>query len=115
MPPGSDFPDPLYLPSIEQFELQLEELAREPERERFNLFEFAPDEFHKAAISGGTHDVRLPDSAADPVILGIAGRPGVTLVEYLRLSVMWGALPGYSFEPTKAPTALAHLRVHPNF
>lgn len=49
-------------------------------------FQFAPDELHKANISGATHDLWLPDARADPVLLDVAGRPGITLVDYLRIS-----------------------------
>lgn len=82
MPPSADFPDPLYLPGIEQFELQLEEVRDDPERDRIDVFEFAPDELHRAAVSGGTHDIWLPDAAPDPILVEVAGRAEITLVDY---------------------------------
>jgi hypothetical protein len=39
----------------------------------------------------------------------------VTLVTYLRISISWGGFPGWSFEPERAPAALARLRVEPDF
>ncbi len=60
-------------------------------------FAFAPDELHKANISGSTHDMDLPDAAADPVIRGVEYREGITLVEYLRASMSYGGFPGAEF------------------
>ena len=37
------------------------------------------------------------------------------LVEYLRLSIAWGGMPGWSFQPDRAPAALAALRTRPDF
>lgn len=78
-------------------------------------FGFAPDELHKANFSGGTHDVELPSTVADPVLHGVGGRPGITLVEYLRLSIAWGGLPGWSRTEAEPPAALRPLRVLPDF
>lgn len=78
------------------------------------LFEFAPDELHKADIGGSTHDILLPEAAADPVLRGVEGRPGITLVEYLRLSIAWGGMPGWSLKPYRASAALAALRAGPD-
>src|SRR5205823_3654896 len=61
---------------------------------------WAPDELHKAGISGSTHDLELPDACPDPVIYGVEGRPGVTLVEYLRTSCRWAGFPGFEFTRT---------------
>jgi hypothetical protein len=110
MPPGADFPDPLVIPSIEFLSYRWED--RE-EDEEF-VFPFAPDELHKANISGGTHDLYLPDSA-DPVLDGVAGRPGITLVEYLRTSIRWGGFPGWEFAADQAPPALDSLRAQLDF
>ena len=38
-------------------------------------------------ISGGDHYVMLPAGAADPPLVGVEHRKGVTLVEYLRASL----------------------------
>lgn len=67
-------------------------------------FEFAPDELHKANISGATYDVMLPDPAADFRLLG-ARLPGEKargstgdpwFVAYLRNSFAWGGFPGWA-------------------
>lgn len=112
MPPGPAFPDPLCLPGVEFLEWELENDSGEL---RTGPFPFAPDELHKANISGGTHDLSLSDPSADPVLLGVAGRPGITLIGYLRVSVSWGGLPGYSFSPAGRPPALDKLMAKPQF
>lgn len=115
MPPGPSYPDPLCLPGIETLEWEFEALEDEDPASDGWDFPFAPDELHKANISGGTHDLRLPDASADPVLAGVAGRPGITFVEYLRRSVAWGGFPGYSFDPATCPRPLDGLRSHPRF
>jgi hypothetical protein len=110
MPPGPDFPDPLVVPSTEFLSYRWDD--REDD-EGF-IFPFAPDELQKANISGGTHDLELPD-AADPVLVGVVGRPGITLVQYLRTSIRWGGFPGWEFAADQAPPGLQALRVMPDF
>ncbi|MEU6509705.1 hypothetical protein [Streptomyces sp. NPDC046942] len=112
--------DPLVLPDTEylrySWDEYREQLEDDPElAEEGFVFDFAPDELHKANISGSTHDVSLAQTVADPVIHGVSGRPGITLVDYLRLSISWGSMPGWSFKADHAPVALAGLRVHPDF
>ncbi|MGW0992806.1 hypothetical protein ACWD5V_05755 [Streptomyces sp. NPDC002523] len=113
-------PDPLVLPDVDSLRFCWDEYREEAEEdpelsgEGF-VFEFAPDELHKANISGATHDVWMSERVADPVIHGIDQRPGITLVEYLRLSISWGGMPGWSFHPDRAPAALSELRVRPDF
>jgi hypothetical protein len=115
MPPGADFPDPLCLPGVDLLEWEWGERGHDSLGLSVEPFPFAPDELHKANISGGTHDIWLPDAHADPVLLGIAGRPGITLVEYLRVSVMWGGFPGHAFGPAAWPRGLGQLRSRPQF
>lgn len=116
MPPGPDWPDPLALPGVDQLRTEWGYWAEDLEsRDGPFAFPLAPDELHKANVSGGTHDIQLPDEHADPLLHGVAGRDGITLVDYLRISVAWGGLPGYSFEPGAAPLAVAALRVRPDF
>jgi hypothetical protein len=117
MPPGYGYPDPLCLPDVH---FVAEEWAERREhdpgwRPDGFRFPFAPDELHKANISGQTHDLCLPDRVADPVIHRVAGRPGITLVNYLRVSIAWGGFPGWSFCPEQAPAALGKLRTKPDF
>ncbi|MGW6915598.1 hypothetical protein ACWGB8_17530 [Kitasatospora sp. NPDC054939] len=113
-------PDPLVLPDVEYLRYSWDEYRFQEEEDpdlanRGFVFDFAPDELHKANVSGSTHDVFMTETVADPVIHGVGGRPGVTLVDYLRLSISWGAMPGWSFKADHAPEALAALRVHPDF
>lgn len=115
MPPGAAYPDPLCLPAVDSMELELDERLQNSEELLAEPFTFAPDELHKANISGATHDVWLPDAHADPVLVGVAGRSGITLVEYLRISVRWGGLPGYSFASAGRPKDLERLMSHPQF
>jgi hypothetical protein len=91
--------DPLVLPSAKWM---LEELRQWDDDEwcqpkRPWRFVLAPDELHKANISGGTHDVLLPTADADPVIVGVNQRRGVSLVTYLRVSLGFGGFPGFQF------------------
>jgi hypothetical protein len=68
------------------------------------VLEFAPDELHKANISGSTHDIELPTDDLDPVLVGVQHRPGITLVDYLRVSLLeWGGFPGFEFEDDVPP------------
>ncbi|MER5782072.1 hypothetical protein ABT104_10170 [Streptomyces mobaraensis] len=119
-PPGAGYPDPLDVAGVEHLRYEWvayteeDEEADEAEDAEF-LFSLAPDEYHKANISGGTHDVVLPDPRADPEVYGVIGRKGITLVEYLRTSIAWGGLPGWEFAPGPAPEALGRLAVRPDF
>ena len=117
MPPGADYPDPLCTSDVGYLEWSLDEWLSRPEDERPATldFEFEPDELHKAGVSGGTHDIRLPSSVADPILSGVYGRPGITLVQYLRVSVAWGGLPGYAFSEDERPSLLHELRLTPDF
>ena len=115
MPPGPEYPDPLSLPPLAFLRESWDEHREDADEGDEFGFEFAPDELHKANISGSTHTLYLPDTRPDPTIYGVAGRSGVTLVEYLRISIRWGGFPGWSFAPDRAPVALARLRVEPDF
>ncbi|WP_344980637.1 hypothetical protein [Streptosporangium fragile] len=66
-------------------------------------FVLAPDEIHKANVSGGEQRIRLPDRSADPELWSVPRRKGVTLVEYLRTSLSWGGFPGYDDLPAGVP------------
>jgi hypothetical protein len=93
--------DPLVLPSAAWIEQELAEWDSDqwvtPKRPW--RFGFAPDELHKANISGSTHDIELPGQTADPVIYGISNREGITPVEYLRVSMTHGGFAGTEFLP----------------
>ena len=115
-PPSSEYPDPLWLPGIEVIEVEAEMALEVAEAEGIvGPFEIliAPDEYHKAAISGGAQAVILDATTPDPVIDGIHGREGITYLQYLRTSVSWGGLPGYEFGDV--PAAVERLRRAPKF
>jgi hypothetical protein len=95
--------DPLWLPPVGWLSEQVEMWSEDDPGEDFE-FEFAPDELHKANISGSTHDIRLPTDDLDPVLVGVQHRRGIRLVEYLRVSLLrWGGFPGYEFEDDVPP------------
>ncbi|NKY58223.1 hypothetical protein [Nocardia flavorosea] len=77
--------------------------------------DFAPVELHKANIGESTHHITLTERVADPIIWEVAGRPGISLADYLRLSISWGGMPGWSFDPDRVPAALTGLRTSPDF
>jgi hypothetical protein len=101
------YPDPLalppgrHLPSMwEKWASDKGDIASTPRE--FCLL-FAPDEIHKANVSGGQHDILLPNRSADPEPLYVPGRKGITLVEYLLISLAWGGFPGHDITPLEAP------------
>jgi hypothetical protein len=113
-------PDPLVLPDVDYLRFCWEEYSENIQDdpslvEEGFVFDFAPDELHKANFSGSTHDILLSVPVADPIVHGVGGRPEITLVEYLRASISWGGMPGWSFKPEHAPAALAGLRVQLDF
>jgi hypothetical protein len=117
-------PDPLATPNVELLGLDWADYRTDPFRWWTRLgplpgqkfpFAFAPDELHKANYSGATHELLLPDRRADPVLHGVGGRKGITLVEYLRLSVAWGGCPGWSVGTAAPPSALRSLMTTPDF
>jgi hypothetical protein len=97
--------DPLVLPPAAWIAEDLAEWDSDEwvEPKRPYRFGFTPDELHKAGISGRTHDMVLPASSADPPLLGVEYREGVTLVEYLRASLAHGGFAGAEFLATPPP------------
>lgn len=63
----------------------------------------APDDLHKADISGGTHDLVLPDKALDPRIEGVSKQPDVTLVACLRQFLRADGFPGLAAQSDVTP------------
>lgn len=110
-PPGPQYPDPLCLGNAYSLSYEWQRCENPADF----VFAIAPDESTKANVTGATHGIELPALTADPVLQGVAGRPGVTLVDYLRESVAWGGFPGFSFTPELAPAALITLRTKPDF
>ncbi|MFG1861911.1 hypothetical protein [Microbispora bryophytorum] len=104
------YPDPLVLPSgrhlWNDWEYWAEDFERSESRSVHHQgfsFTFAPDEIHKANVSGSEQDILLPSRSADPKLIGARGREGLTLVEYLRISLAWGGFPGYDATPLDVP------------
>ncbi|WP_328394867.1 hypothetical protein [Nocardia sp. NBC_00416] len=117
---ADETPDPLVIPPVLRLGLAWDEYREQREEDSALIldgfdFDFAPDELHKANISGSTHYITLTQRVADPVIWGVDARPDISLVDYLRLSISWGGMPGWSFDPDHAPAALAGLRTIPDF
>ena len=63
----------------------------------------APNALLSANRPGGYHYVAVPDPVADPVIDGVFNRPGIRLVEYLRVAFAWGGFPGFEFADAVPP------------
>jgi hypothetical protein len=114
--PEDILPDPLCVLGAEFLRYDWDDRRDVLEPEEPFEFGFAPDECHKANFSGGEQLIELPQAVADPVLHGVGGRPGVTLVEYLRISIAWGGCPGWAFAPAaRVPAALEALRRAPDF
>ncbi len=70
--------------------------------------EIAPDEIHKANISGGSpYYIMLGDAAIDGRLLG--DRNYGTFIEYLREVFRWGGFPGLATNPAMVREELAFL------
>jgi hypothetical protein len=85
----------VYPPSQAIEELE-EFLADWEERVRCNfpyVIPIAPDDYHKADVSGGMwYNASVPAVAEDPPLNDERHR--ITFVEYLELAVRWGGFPG---------------------
>jgi len=96
---GCAYPDPLVVfpPAAALFELD-EFLADKEERLRCNfpyLVPIAPDDYHKADVSGGMwYNVSVPAVADDPPLNDEWHQ--TTFVCYLELAVQWAGFPGLS-------------------
>jgi hypothetical protein len=114
--PEDILPDPLCVLGAEFLRYDWDETRDDLDPEDSFAFGFAPDECHKANYSGAEQLIELPQAVADPVLHGVDGRPGVTPVEYLRISIAWGGCPGWAFAPAaRVPATLEALRRAPDF
>jgi hypothetical protein len=109
------YADPLCIPPVEYLVSSLSEWDLDEHDDEWPArpfaFGFAPDELHKAGVSGGEpHTILLPDPGADPVLHHVAQRPGIRLVEYLRASCRWAGFPGYEFLDAPLPAVLEDLK-----
>ncbi|GAA2362284.1 hypothetical protein [Dactylosporangium salmoneum] len=115
-PDDAPLPDPLVIPGASWLRQEWDD-----HRDSYGDpgpfdFMFSPDDMTKANISGLSYTIRLPSRAADPALIGLTWRTGpITLVEYLRTSIAWGGLPGWSTAPDDAPEELQRLQVTPDF
>lgn len=94
-------PDPIVLMPLEELLSEIEGCAEEGYPGPVAL---APDDLHKANISGATWDMELPCAGADAPF----GRwPG--LVAYLRDACAWGGFPGWAREANPPREQIALL------
>ncbi len=112
--PAGCYPDPLCLPDAGFLRLDWDEWRGYRDRQAPFRFAFAPDELHKANVSGSTHDIELPQTVADPVLHAVAGRPGVTHGRVPSRLNHLGRMPGVGVRSarsgrTRGPTCRAGL------
>jgi len=69
-------------------------------------FPLAPDDLHKADISGDAYYMELPNGSADAPFLDWHKE---TFVGYLRIAFRWGGFPGWERYPDRPEKELAHL------
>lgn len=105
---GSEWPDhglhsdPLNFNGIE---MVLENFKPSPQlldptaekHERSYPMPIAANHVLSANRPGDFHYIHLPDACADPMLEGVYNRPGIRLVEYLRVAFEWGGFPGFEF------------------
>jgi hypothetical protein len=83
--------------------------CRDEEVESAQLLEIAPDEFHKANISGaGPICISAARPEFDPVLIGQSG--SFTLLSYLRWAFEWGGFPGFEYIADAPKEMLAEWR-----
>jgi hypothetical protein len=85
---GSVTPDPLVVAGVEEL------LSEVGAWEDDDVLALAPDDLHKANVSGGDpYAIAVPDPHADGVLLN--ERHEILFVDYLRLCFRCGGFPGY--------------------
>jgi hypothetical protein len=91
--------DPLVVYAPEAALVDLDEWDEEQTASRQITVALAPDDLHKANISGGEpYSVALPNASADFVVL--YERHKLSFVPYLRLALLkWGGFPGWEKQP----------------
>jgi len=86
-------PDPLVVYALDEGALEYDEEADE-EAGRPSAITIAPDDLHKANVSGGdAYEMAVPDLRADGELLN--ERHQLFFVDYLRLAFRFGGFPGY--------------------
>lgn len=106
---GVLYTDPLVIWGVEAVEQSYKEWW-----ERIHEFQdytplrvgFAPDEFHKANVSGGgPYEIACDRSCVDSIVLN--ERHSIGFVAYLRIVFEWGGFPGFEMMPD-APHEFIH-------
>lgn len=99
--PDIEILDPLVIGPLPNVNDLAEELLDRQEQDADDDFtlDLAPDNYHKADISGGpAYGVEFPCPAADAKF---QNEPhGVTFVDYLRVALAWAGLPGFDRLPS---------------
>lgn len=99
---GTLCPDPLVVYGLD------DALAEREMDEEGDAITIAPDDLHKANVSGGdAYEIAVPDPHADGRVLN--ERHDLYFVDYLRLCFEYGGFPGYE-GVEKPPAELATLR-----
>jgi hypothetical protein len=103
-PPQRDFaPDPLVIFPLHAL---LDQFADADDEEAVQQLAIAPDDLHKANISGDAYYLRLPDSRAD---FEFDDWHHTTFVGYLRTVFRWGGFPGWERYPDAPLDVIAEL------
>jgi hypothetical protein len=86
-------PDPLVVYALDDGALEYDE-EEDEEAGRPSAITIAPDDLHKANVSGGgAYEMAVPDLRADGELLN--ERHQLFFVDYLRLAFRFGGFPGY--------------------
>lgn len=105
-----DYSDPMVVWPPDEQDLEEYLDASEDEEITTNSYyaEIAPDEVHKANVSGGSpYSILLGEQTIDGVLTGDRGYG--TFVEYLRLCFCWGGFPGFKRSNNLPAEELAYL------
>jgi hypothetical protein len=98
--------DPLVVYALDEGAVEYDDEDEEGESPR--AITIAPDDLHKANMSGGDpYEMAIPDLRADGELA--SERHGLFFVDYLRLSFRFGGFPGYD-GIENVPAELAQLR-----
>lgn len=105
-PAGGTYSDPLNLLGVEAI-LELTahpaEIGQLADEQGRIVVPVGANHLLAANQAGDYHHVVLGGGEADPVVEGVLGRPGIRLVEYLRVAFEWGGFPGFEFADRVPP------------
>jgi hypothetical protein len=80
--------------------------AWDDEGDAIHRIPLAPDDLHKANISGDAYYMEVPNQSADAPF---QDWHHTTFVNYLRIAFRWGGFPGWERYPNRPDKELAHL------